>query len=280
MEMTMGIAFTKSEVTAMQAATLFTNADAMHKYAPSLFATHAHPRMSEKYSFTNTYDIILRMHNRYGMRVVSVQGGSRTYKKVLVRMRSTHYDTRREESAPELIIIDSHDGSSKLTMALGFIRFVCMNGMIAGDMFYNKAFLHRTPDLVHVVMLEMEDINQHVDRLIQRITAMRSYQTTFGDRMVLADAVVRQRWGEEKDAGFIAEMRSRMLEPRRSEDLGNDLYTIMNVLQENCLRGGMTYMSNNNRTASVKPISDVGRNVNINRSLWNAGEQLMQKKAA
>jgi hypothetical protein len=275
----MGIAFTKAEVASMQAATLFTNTDAMHKCAPSLFATHAHPKMSSRYEFTNTYDIILHIHNRYNMRVVSVQGGLGRYKKVLVRMRSTQYDTRHEESAPELVIIDSHDGSSKLTMALGFIRFVCMNGMITGDMFYNKAFLHRTPDLMHVVMLEMEDIHTHVDKLIQRIEAMRAYQTTFGDRIVLADAITRKRWGEEKDAGFIAEMRWRMLEPRRSEDRSDDLYTVMNVLQENCLRGGMTYMNNNNRVVPVKPISDVQRNLHINHSLWNAAEGLLQKAA-
>jgi hypothetical protein len=275
----MSIAFTKAEVAAMQAATLFTNSDAMHKYAPSLFATHAHPKMSEKYAFTNTYDIILHIHNR-GFRVVSVQGGLGAYKKVMVRMRSTHYDIRANESAPEIVVIDSHDGSSSLKMCLGFIRFVCMNGMIAGDMFYNKTFLHRTPDLMARVMLELRDIDAPMNELIQRITAMRRYQTTFGDRIVLADRIVRERWGEERDAGFIAEMRSRMLKPRRSEDHGEDLYTVMNVLQENCLRGGMTYMSNNNRLASVKPISDVRRNMNINQSLWDCGEQLLAKKAA
>jgi hypothetical protein len=274
----MSIAFTKAEVVAMQAATLFTNQDAMHKYAPSLFATHAHPKMSSKYAFTNTYDIILHMHNR-GYRVVSVQGGVGVYKKVLVRMRHTDYDARHEESAPELVVLDSHDGSSSLKMCMGYIRFVCMNGMIAGDMFYSKTFTHRTPDLMHVVILELEDINAYAEKIIQRISQLCRYETTFGDRIVLADAVVRQRWGEEKDAGFIAEMRSRMLEPRRSEDRGEDLYTVMNVLQENTLRGGMTYMSNYNRTATVRPISDVNRNMHINQSLWNAAEKLMEKAA-
>ena len=274
MEFTMNYQLTKYEHQAMHAAALFTDSSSMHKYAPSLFATEAHPRMTDKYAFTNTYDILLHIHNR-GFNVTSIMGGDHRYKKVMVRMRSTHHDAR-DGSAPEVVIIDSHDGTSRLKMCMGIIRFACMNGMIAGDMFYSKSFTHRAPDLMEQVILEIEDIDTHVTKLIQRITTMRNRSTDIGDRIALADAVVKSRWGEEKDASFVADMRQRLLTVRRIEDQENDIYTVMNVIQENALRGGMSYVTSNNRIAAVRPISDVRRNLNINQTLWNTAEQLME----
>ena len=53
----------------------------------------------------------------------------------------------------------------------------------------------------------------------------------------------------------------------------------MNVIQENALRGGMSYITANNRIASVRPISDVRRNLNINQSLWNTAETMLAEAA-
>jgi Domain of unknown function (DUF932) len=273
----MNIQLTKPEQQAMQAAQLFEDSNAMYEYAPSLFATQAHPKMSDKYAFTNTYDILLHIHNR-GFRVVSVSGGDRLYKKVLVRMRSTHHDAR--DNAPEIIIIDSHDGSSRLKMCLGIIRFVCMNGMIAGDLLYSRSFLHRSADLMAQVILELEEVNSHITALTARVDRMRNHKTTLADRLVLTNSVIRERWGEEKDSNFILEMRTRLLQTRRYEDEHQDMYTVMNVIQENVLRGGMSYIAANNRMTTVRPISDVRRNVNINQTLWNCAEQLLTKEAA
>jgi hypothetical protein len=71
-------------------------------------------------------------------------------------------------------------------------------------------------------------------------------------------------------------MRQRLLHVRRDEDTENDVYTVMNVIQENALRGGMSYITANNRIANVRPISDVRRNLNINQSLWTCAEQLLE----
>ena len=208
----MNVQLTKHEQEDMRAGNLFMDVSTMHKHAPSLFATHAHPRMSDKYAFTNTYDILLHMHHK-GFHVTSISGGDHTYKKVMVRMRNTHHNAR-VGNAPELIIIDSHDGTSRLKMCMGVIRFACMNGMIAGDLFYSRSFTHRAPDLMQQVMLELEDVHHVTDELIQRISVMSNYSTNIGQRIALADAVVKARWGEEKDASLVADMRQRLLHQR------------------------------------------------------------------
>lgn len=266
---------TASEVDGIDVARIFENAEAMRSRAPALFATTAHPKMTDRYSFTNTYDILLHIHNK-GFKVTSVVGGQKSYNKVMVRMRHTSYDVR--DDAPELVIIDSHDGTSRLKMLLGIIRFICMNGMVAGDMLYSRSFMHLAPDLMAQVMLELQDIDEHIHALKLRVNRMKDYKTNIGERIVLADAAIKQRFGDDRPAGFVADMRRRMLDRRRSEDEQDDMYTVMNVIQENVLRGGMSYHTNNT-IRRVTPITNVDRNVQINQTLWHEAEQLLARAA-
>lgn len=266
----------KHELEGIDTARVFENADEMHQRAPALFATQAHPKMSSRYSFTNTYDILLHIHNK-GFKVSSVQGGEKTYSKVMVRMRHSGYDIR--DDAPEIVVLDSHDGSRRLKLMLGIIRFICMNGCVAGDMLYAKSFIHLAPDLMQQIMLELDDIQEPINRLQSRVNRMKSYETTIGERLALADAAIKVRFEGERSASFYTDMRKNILHTRRVADESNDMYTVMNVVQENVLRGGMMYETHNS-IRRVAPINAVDRNVTINQALWREAERLIERKAA
>jgi len=263
------------EMEGIDTARVFEDQDAMVRRTPALFATTAHPRMSSKYSFTNTYDILLHIHRR-GFKVSSVQGGHKKYSAVMVRMRHDAYDKRDE--APEIVVLDSHDGTKPVKLMLGMIKFICMNGMVAGDLLYAKSFRHLAPDLMEQIILEIEDIDEHIVKLRARVDAMKSRITNIGERILLADAAIYQRFGSERSASFVADMRQRMLHVRRKEDTSDDLYTVMNVIQENVMRGGMMYQTHNT-IRRVSPINNVNRNVTINQALWTTAEGLVAKAA-
>ena len=264
-----------SEVEGIDTARVFENESEMRDRVPALFATSAHPRMSNKYAFTNTYDIVKHIHSK-GFKVSSVQGGHKTHAAVMVRMRNASYDMR--DRAPEICLLDSHDGTKRLKLMLGMIEFVCMNGMVVGDMLYSRAFTHIAPDLMEQVILELEDIDEHVDKLHARVDRMRAHMTNIGERMLLADAAIYQRFGTSRAASFVADMRQNMLRVRREADNDNNLYTVLNVIQENVLRGGMMYETNHT-IRRVSAISNVNRNVNINQALWMTAEGIMSKAA-
>jgi hypothetical protein len=251
------------------------DSELMARTVPALFATTAHPKMSERYSFTNTYDIVVMLHNR-GYRITSIQGGERKYNKVLVRMRPDGMGNK--EYAPELVLLDSHDGSSRLKMFLGFIRFVCMNGCIAGDMLYARTYMHLAPDLMQQVQLDIEDVGESITKLNDNILSMSKYRTTGAEQIVLADAATTERFGD-RNPTFIQDMRDKMLHRRRSDDKRDDMYTVMNVIQENAMRGGMLYRTSQT-IRRMRDIRNVDRTVNINHTLWNTANELMQRRVA
>jgi len=268
---------TTGELTAQENAQVFEDAGEMMRRVPALFAKTAHPRMSERYSFTNTYDIVLWLHNR-GYRVNSISGGTSTYKKLMVRMRNTNYDV--STFAPEVVLLDAHDGSSRLKMLLGAIKFACMNGTIAGDIVFARSYMHYAKDLMSQIKLDMDDLDTQSEQLIQRINRMRNHQTTYVERVLLADTATKERYGK-RDGSFIGDIRPQILEVRRPEDEATDLFTAMNVVQENILRGG-GYYTNNNRVQRMRAITQVDRNVHINQALWQCAEDIMSgyKEAA
>lgn len=274
----MSIATTISDMEreANEIAAVFADTGLMHKYAPALFAKSPHPKMTGRYSFTNTYDILLHMHNR-GFRVSSIQGGTSLYSKVLVRMRPTMY--QRDDYAPELVLLDSHDGSSRLKLFLGFITFLCMNGCIAGDILYGASFMHISPDLMAQIMLELDDMGSHVDKLDKRVDAMKRYKVTDTERLVLADTAVKLRFGEDRSGDFVADMRQKLLKPRRpSDESATTMFNALNVVQENAMRGGMHYTSNN-RLLRMRDVRSVTMTTNLNQALWKQAEELMQRAA-
>jgi len=129
------------------------------------------------------------------------------------------------------------------------------------------------------VMLELDDVGEHIGSLIQRIDRMKQHETTLAERLVLADVAVKQRFGEDRSGSFVADMRQRMLQIRRNADNDNSLYCVMNVIQENIMRGGMTYQSNNT-VRRMSSIRNVDRSVNINQALWQQADELITRRAA
>ncbi len=62
----------------------------------------------------------------------------------------------------------------------------------------------------------------------------------------------------------------QLLEARRELDQGNDLWRVYNVVQENMMRGGLTYLNQRGRLSSTRGICAIREDVRINTALWGA----------
>jgi hypothetical protein len=67
------------------------------------------------------------------------------------------------------------------------------------------------------------------------------------------------------------------LNVRRSSDAGKDLWTTFNVVQENMIRGGISYVQKDDKGRLVarretRPVRSIDGNVKINRELWGLAE--------
>ena len=253
--------------------------DQIAAHAPSVLATEAHESRGDRYAFIPTIQVIDGLRNEgfqpYEVRQTKVRDQSkREFTKHMVRLR--HADVIGSESeVPEIILLNSHDGTSSYQLLSGFFRFVCSNGLIAGDIQDDIRVRHSgkvVDDVIEGSFRVLDDIKQ----IEGRLDAYKSTQLTFDEQNAFANAALQLRWDEGK-APVTAE---DALRTRRFDDRKSDLWTTFNRVQENLLKGGLYGRGTTGRRLTTRPVGGVNENVKLNRALWTLADQMAQLKAA
>ena len=112
--------------------------DQLREIAPSVFATEPADKVSSRYGFVPTVDVVEELSNRglvpvFAGQTISRDENNRPFAKHLLRFRPQYAPTVAGQSVPEVVLMNSHDGSSGFKLWLGLFRMVCCNGLIISD---------------------------------------------------------------------------------------------------------------------------------------------------
>jgi hypothetical protein len=91
-------------------------------------------------------------------------------------------------------------------------------------------------------------------------------------RIAFAEEALRLRFPKDRHRRMNPAL---LLEARRSEDAGDDVWRVYNVIQENVIRGGLAGRSASNRSMRSRPIKSVKRDVELNTDLWKLATTLV-----
>jgi hypothetical protein len=261
--------------------------DQMRATAPSVFAEGKHESRSERYTYIPTIDVLrgLRMEGFEPFMVA--QGASRVegkaeFTKHMIRMRHAG-QVRTKPEANEIILINSHDGGSSYQMLAGLFRFVCCNGLVVGDVVKDIRISHKGSIQGEViegafrVLDEFEAVEQHAE-------AMKALPLDPREEIAFATAALALRFGErpvEESGGHrpVPITAEQLNEPRRIDDIGHNLWTTFQRVQENAMRGGQPGRSVQGRRLQTRPVGSIDRGVSLNRALWMLAEEMRQIKA-
>lgn len=242
--------------------------ETLKKVTPSVFATSPSPKMSQKYTFVPTIEIVENF-DREGWKVYSAkQVGSGQYAQHELRLRNGGLPNVGD-SLIEAVIRNSHNGLSAFSVSSGLHRLVCSNGLtVPTSVADSISVKHMKFDMGMV----REITDQFAERLpvIQR--SVGKMETTFLEEERLVDFVNKSaliRW----EKGSLPKINVEdFLRPERDGDVGNSVWKTFNVIQEKFVRGGLKYQSNKGRFTSMKELKNF-QNINkINTNLWELAE--------
>ncbi len=118
--------------------------------APSVFTTEKASHLSDKYVQTPTSRVVEDLMN-LGWVVTKVQEvKSRKYKgfqKHLVVFRNPDIMIKGEngdDSFPQILLTNSHDGKAAFNFRVGIFRLVCSNGLVISDADFNNVSIRHT----------------------------------------------------------------------------------------------------------------------------------------
>jgi hypothetical protein len=72
---------------------------------------------------------------------------------------------------------------------------------------------------------------------------------------------------------------SQLLTGRREEDAGDDLWSTLNRVQENLLRGGLSRRAASGRLTRTRHITSIREDVRINGRLWDLASEVLAARA-
>lgn len=242
--------------------------DNIRQVAPSVLSTSPAPKMSDKYTFVPTIEVIENF-DREGWKVYSAkQIGRGDFSSHEIRLRNGELPNVGD-SLIEAVIRNSHNGMSSFSVSAGLFRLVCSNGLtVPTSVADSLSVRHMRVDMGTVRMIT----DEFAERLplIQR--AVSKMETTFLDEASTMDLVNKAtmiRW----EKGSIPSLNLQdFITPERDGDVGNSVWKTFNVIQEKFVRGGVKYSSKKGRTVSMKELKNFQSINKINTSLWELAE--------
>ena len=245
--------------------------DQVKEVAPSIFATSASPKVSNRYSFVPTVDIVENFQ-REGWDISSVkQMGKGIHALHEVKFRNGELPNVGD-TLVEAIIRNSHNGMSTLSVSAGLFRLVCSNGLTvptsASDSFKVRHAGFELDDVKRIT----EDFAKKLPIIEGSVNRMMERELTIDEKLdfVRESANIRWKVGSVPNLDY-----EQILEPNRKEDEGDSLWQVFNVVQEKWIRGGVEYNTQRGRKTKLKTINDILNSNRINTKLWELAETML-----
>ncbi len=201
----------------------------LRRWAPSIYADDAHHSRSDRYVQIPTSQLLTGLAKEGFEPFYAAQAGVRDqsrmgFAKHLIRFR--HRSQIAEESVNEIVLINSHDGSSSYRMLAGCYRLVCANGMICGDTYDEVRVTHRG-DIQHNVIEGAWHILDHSQAITESRQTMQEIALDETEQQVFAEAALQVRFPET----YLDMRTEQVLRRKRMADTNTDLWTTFNVIQ-------------------------------------------------
>jgi len=240
--------------------------------APSVFAKSASPKMTNRYTFVPT-DQIIEFFDREGWKVSSVrQSGSGIHSLHELRLRNGELP-KVGDTLVEAVIRNSHNGTSGLSISSGLHRLVCSNGLIVPTSVADRFDVRHTGFDLDTVKELTESFSKKLPRIQKSINRMMERELTIDEKIDFVMESSKFRWSTGSKPNDLDIMD--LLTPNRIEDEGDDLWRVFNVVQEKFTQGGVDYRSNSGRKTKLRSIKNILQNNYINTKLWETAEGMI-----
>jgi len=246
------------------------------------------PKVTDKYLFVNTETIVDDL-DKLGWKPVSAamrksRGRDTIFSKHMVTFQNPEIKITSKDgdnAFPRIILTNSHDGLQAFKFSVGIFRLVCSNGLVVADeKFSDFKIRHKGytfAELRDVVAQAVKDLPNKVEVL----NKMRTKILTKDEKQKLALDAMLIRAGITPDSDkakkfeYDEETIEDILEPKRNEDKGDDLWKVFNVIQEKITQGEFHAALKGAKVRKVRKIKSFEKDLQVNKELFKLATALV-----
>lgn len=258
--------------------------DQIIRFAPAAGAIEPIDSVSSRYSFVSTLEAVDLLRETGWFPIKAGQSSTRIaekdgFQKHCIRFaRNENLDLKAERV--DLVLYNSHNLGSSFKLAASVWRKVCGNGLMVASEFVN--FTHRhvgfsTDEFVQ----SAEKIAASAAMIADQIDYLKSIALNEYERYAFANAAHHLVYDVPETAPITAD---KLLTERRLDDGGKDLWTVLNVVQENIIKGGLHGKNfdpetGKTRRATTRAVKSLDRDIRLNQALWVLTEKMAELKS-
>ena len=236
--------------------------------APSVFTTDKAPHLTDKYIQTPTSRVVEDLMSM-GWQVTKAQEvkahKDKGFQKHMVVFRNPEIMIKGadgDDSFPQILLTNSHDGKAAFNFRVGIFRLVCSNGLVISDADFNNVSIRHTNYSFETLQTKIQEVIAKLPNLVQKINLFK--QTELTDAQ-MADFATKAAALRNKQTVNIMDL----LRSDRAQDAGNDLWLVFNRIQEKVISGGYGYGRKNRKARSVKNFQ---QDIKLNEQLFELAE--------
>jgi len=251
--------------------------EAAREKAPAIFAEGPHSRLSKNYKFTSSLELISHFDS-LGFKLTNAKQSSSKNANPLYTQYGTHImefqspelymkDNRGGiEGRPTIMVINNHNGDRPLQIEAGIFRLVCSNGLVIKTQDFGSMKERHIKYNIDEVKQILDQKVSTVEHAVANINRWISREMSSKEQFAFAtEALALRLSGDRQPEQYEI---TGLLEARRKEDVGSDLWRVFNRAQEGLVRGGFSL---NNREA--RPIKNPMAEFELNQQLWTIAEK-------
>lgn len=250
--------------------------DMIRRAAPSIFAEAPHESRSERYQYIPTINVLNALRSEgfqpfFAAQTAVRRADKREHTKHMLRLR--HVDQINSREANEIILLNSHDGSSSYQMLAGMFRFVCANGMVCGDTVGDIRVRHQGKgDIIGEVIEGAYTVRDAFEMIEAERDMMHGVTLAPEHQRLLAQTLLEYKHNDPTRPAPIT--ADQLLLPRRREDQGNDLWRTTNRIQENVIKGGLSGRNAKGKRTTTRAVRGIDQDVKLNKALWEMAKKM------
>lgn len=263
----------------------FLSLEEVQKAVPSAFAESHDGLRSERYNFVSTRQIIDSMQDN-GWGVVAAKAPkARLDKRKAFGMHKLEFQDRNiadEKNRirdprfsnyyiyPRVHIMNSHNGTSMLTVMAGLYCVICSNGLIISMHSVGEFRVrHNNQFNSEDAFATIGQFRNSMNNIVETIEKWSSIDLSHEKSIQFATRAARIRWPSPE---VVIPDPLFLLNARREEDKGSSLWHRFNVVQENLIQGGFS-----REKRKVRQLSQIREDLRINTELWDLAREYSEE---
>jgi len=197
-------------------------------------------------------------------------------------VKFVNYDFMEEGKTeyPELLLTNSHDGTTAFKLDVGIFRLVCSNGMVVKSQDFGSMKVRHYGYDFETIKGAVNELVEQIPDYLKQVDDMKEQKLEREQQLEFARQAAMLRFTNTTEEAIekIVDMED-ILSSTRKEDDGDGLWEVFNRIQEKVVNGKFNYALGK-KERKARPVKGFKSQVKLNQGLWELASSYLSETAA